>query len=95
MPGNKAGGLKAKKTNIEKYGPDFYKRIGAKGGRNGKGVNYRGGFASLNIGEDGLTGSERAKIAGRRGGQISSRKGVLNGQGKSHGRNTDSASNES
>ena len=31
---------------------------------------------------NGLTGRERAKIAGAKGGRVSSRAGVLNGQGK-------------
>lgn len=65
--------MKAKKANLEKYGPDFYKRIGAKGGSNGKGPGYKGGFASNEVGEDGLTGRERAKLAGAKGGAISRR----------------------
>ena len=65
--------MKAKKANLEKYGPDFYKRIGAKGGANGKGPGYKGGFASDEVGEDGLTGRERAKLAGAKGGAISRR----------------------
>lgn len=58
---------------MKKYGPDFYKRIGAKGGSNGKGPGYKGGFASNEVGEDGLTGRERAKLAGAKGGAISRR----------------------
>lgn len=73
MSGTKAGGLKARQRNIEKYGPDFYKRIGAKGGSNGKGPGYKGGFASDEVGEDGLTGKQRARIAGAKGGAISRR----------------------
>ena len=65
--------MKAKKANLEKYGPDFYKRIGAKGGANGKGPGYKGGFASDEVGEDGLTGKQRAKLAGAKGGTISRR----------------------
>ena len=42
---------------------------GAKGGRNGQ----TGGFASDKIGADGLSGSERASIAGQTGGRISKR----------------------
>ena len=30
--GNRAGGLKAYKSNIERHGEDFYKKIGRKGG---------------------------------------------------------------
>ena len=65
--------MKAKKANLEKYGPDFYKRIGARGGANGKGPGYKGGFASDEVGEDGLTGKQRAKLAGAKGGAISRR----------------------
>ena len=65
--------MKAKKANLEKYGPDFYKRIGAKGGANGKGPGYKGGFASNEVGEDGLTGKQRAKLAGAVGGKRSRR----------------------
>lgn len=32
MSGNREGGLKAAKTNIEKYGKDFYSEMGRKGG---------------------------------------------------------------
>lgn len=32
MAGNKAGGLKAGATNKQRYGHDFYRLIGAKGG---------------------------------------------------------------
>ena len=35
MSGTKAGGMKAAKTNLERHGADFYKRIGQKGGQNG------------------------------------------------------------
>jgi outer membrane lipoprotein SlyB len=66
---NKAGGLKAKQTNIERHGEDFYRRIGSKGGKNG----HTGGFASDKVGEDGLTGRQRAVLAGAIGGHISRR----------------------
>ena len=33
MAGTKAGGAKAAATNREKYGKDFYSRIGQKGGK--------------------------------------------------------------
>ena len=69
MAGNKMGGLKARETNKRKYGDDFYAKIGQQGGKLGK----TGGFASDKVGEDGLTGRERARIAGSRGGQISKR----------------------
>jgi general stress protein YciG len=60
MVGTKAGGIKAAKTNLEKHGADFYKRIGSKGGRNG----HTGGFAANRA---------LASIAGRKGGLISRR----------------------
>lgn len=69
MAGNREGGLKTAKTIIEKHGKDFYREIGRKGGRNG----HLGGFASEVIGRDGLTGWQRAKTAGRKGGTISRR----------------------
>lgn len=69
MAGNKEGGKKAAKTNLKRYGKDFYKRIGAMGGRNGN----TGGFASDVVGKDGLTGRERAVVAGRIGGLLSRR----------------------
>lgn len=69
MPGNMTGGKRAAQTNKRLYGKDFYKRIGAKGGK----VSKRGGFASYNVGKDGLTGRERARRAGKKGGEISKR----------------------
>lgn len=78
MAGTRAGGLKAYQTNLQKYGPDFYKRIAAEGGKKG----HTGGFASELVGDDGLTGYERARIAGQKGGMRSSRAGVKNGEGK-------------
>ena len=32
MSGTKKGGLKAKKTTVERYGKDFYRKAGSKGG---------------------------------------------------------------
>lgn len=61
MAGTKTGGKKAAATNLERHGKDFYREIGAKGGRNG----HTGGFAS---------NPELAKIAGAKGGRISKRK---------------------
>lgn len=69
MPGTKDGGQRAAKTNKKKYGKGFYARIGAIGGKNGK----TGGFGSNKIGSDGLTGRERARLAGARGGKVSRR----------------------
>lgn len=69
MSGTVKGGKKASITNKLKHGEDFYKRIGRKGGKK----SCNGGFASNKIGKDGLTGAERAKIAGRKGGSYSKR----------------------
>lgn len=73
MAGTKEGGLKARQTNLEKYGTDFYKNIGKRGGEAGT----SGGFASDVVGRDGLTGAERARIAGSKGGTKSKRKGTI------------------
>lgn len=61
MPGTRLGGLQAAKTNKIKYGDDFYKRIGADGGRKSK----RTGFA---------ISPEMAQIAGAIGGLKASSK---------------------
>lgn len=42
MSGTIAGGRKAKETNYKIHGRDFYKIIGAKGGR----ASHTGGFAT-------------------------------------------------
>lgn len=70
MAGNTKGGVKAADTNKKRHGADFYARIGAKGGRKSK----TGGFASNVVGKDGLTGRERAKLVGAKGGAISRRR---------------------
>ena len=76
MSGTRAGAKKATKTIYIKHGLDFFKRVGAIGGANG----HTGGFGSDIRGSDGLTGRERARIAGMKGGRKSSRKGVKNGR---------------
>lgn len=60
MAGTKDGGKLAAKTNKTKYGSDFYAKIGAKGGRNGR----TGGF---------YANRELARKAGKKGGSISRR----------------------
>lgn len=60
MSGTKEGGLKAAATNKAKYGKDFYKNAGRKGGQNG----HTGGF---------FANRELAKLAGAKGGRISRR----------------------
>lgn len=72
MAGSSIGGLKAAQKNKERYGDDFYAKIGAIGGTRSK----TGGFGSPNVGADGLTGRERAGIAGRVGG-LKSRRGPI------------------
>lgn len=59
MAGTKAGGLKAAQKNLAKD-PDFYAKIGRKGGQNG----HTGGFAA---------NRELARTAGAKGGSISRR----------------------
>lgn len=59
MAGTKAGGIKAAQKNIQRD-PNFYAKIGAKGGRNG----HTGGFAA---------NPELARVAGAKGGRISRR----------------------
>lgn len=61
MSGTKVGGLKSAYTIIKKYGQDYYRNIGKKGGQNG----HTGGFAS---------NPELARIAGRKGGKKSKRR---------------------
>lgn len=63
MAGSRTGGLKAAEANTRRD-PDFYRRIGAMGGRNG----HTGGFASEKVGKDGLTGRQRASLVGKDGG---------------------------
>lgn len=70
MVGTKAGGLKAAATNRRKHGDDFYSRIGKDGGKK----SGNGGFASMKIGDDGLTGPQRAQKAGAIGGRKSRRR---------------------
>ena len=64
MAGTKDGGLAAAATNKAKYGADFYRRIGAIGGKNGR----TGGF---------YADRELARRAGKIGGSIS-RRGPVN-----------------
>jgi uncharacterized protein len=60
MAGTKAGGQAAAATNKNKYGEDFYAKIGAKGGKLGR----TGGF---------YANRELARLAGAKGGRISRR----------------------
>lgn len=69
MSGTRSGGQKAAQKNKERYGDDFYRIIGSKGGQNG----HTGGFAA---------NPELARIAGAKGGRISRRTGKTTGQKK-------------
>lgn len=60
MAGTQAGGINARNTNYAKHGKDFYRRIGALGGKAGT----TGGF---------FANRELARIAGAKGGKISRR----------------------
>lgn len=60
MSGSKIGGQRAAETNKAKYGEDFYKNIGKKGGQS----STTGGF---------FANRELARTAGRLGGTISKR----------------------
>lgn len=60
MAGTKAGGLKTAQTLKQKYGDDYFSRMGKKGGQNG----HTGGFAA---------NPALAKLAGQKGGKISKR----------------------
>lgn len=63
MPGTSCGGLRAAETNKKKYGEDFYKKIGAIGGKK----SCIKGFAKNH---------ELAVLAGRKGGKISKRRRI-------------------
>lgn len=60
MSGTRSGGIQARDTNKKKYGEDFYREIGRKGGLKGR----TGGF---------YANRELARIAGAKGGRISRR----------------------
>ena len=62
MAGTAAGGKKAAAKNLQRD-PNFYAKIGSKGGRNG----HTGGFAA---------NPELARLAGAKGGRISRRRKV-------------------
>ena len=62
MAGTKLGGQKAAAKNLLRD-PEFYAKIGARGGKNG----HTGGFAA---------NPELARVAGAKGGRISRRRSV-------------------
>lgn len=61
MGGTTAGGVKARETNIRKYGEDFYRNIGSSGGK----AKVPKGFA--------LMSKEAVSQAGKKGGELSRR----------------------
>lgn len=69
MAGTREGGLKIAAALKAKFGEDYYIGIGQRGGQ----ASRNGGFASMKIGKDGLTGFERARIVGAKGGSKSKR----------------------
>lgn len=73
MAGTKAGGAKAAATIKANHGEHYYALIGSIGGRK----TGPKGFASSSVGKDGLTGFERASVAGRKGGRISRKPKVV------------------
>ena len=60
MSGTVSGGKLAAETNKERHGEDFYRKIGAVGGKKG----HTGGF---------FANRELARTAGKKGGTISRR----------------------
>lgn len=66
MSGTLAGGKKAAKANIERYGKDYYSRLGKKGGK-AKHTKPRGFAANPAL----------AVTAGAKGGHISKRRKKL------------------
>jgi len=74
MVGTRAGSLKAKQTMLAKYGEEgyreFYRRVGSLGGSV---KNPNRGFACKEKDANGLTGRDRARLAGALGGLNSTR----------------------
>lgn len=70
MSGTREGGLKTAATNKARHGENYYGLIGHLGGR----ISKTGGFASNKVGADGLTGKQRAMVAGVVGGSKSKRR---------------------
>lgn len=71
MSGTSTGGVKAAQTNKTRYGSDFYRIIGAKGGS----ISRGGGFAQDNrtILQKLMGVPKLASVAGAKGGHISKR----------------------
>lgn len=71
MPGTISGGKRAAEKIKAKYGSDYYAKMGQRGGKAHH--SKPRGFASEAVGKDGLTGIERARAAGAKGGARSRR----------------------
>lgn len=69
MAGTKLGGVLAAETNYERYGQDFYKKIGKLGGQKSR----NGGFAA---------NPELAREAGRKGGLVKASQRRAKGESK-------------
>lgn len=69
----KRAAKKWRKTMIDRYGKEGFKEMLSESGRKGGKASNNGGFASDKVGADGLTGKQRARIAGYKGGRISRR----------------------
>lgn len=69
MPGTRSGGLKTNETNKERYGEDYYQRIGQKGGKTSHKVDPVTGKALKGF----ALNRELAAKAGAVGGKISKR----------------------
>lgn len=67
MAQTKAGAAKARETNIKKYGPDYYQKLGAMGGKKGSKDGAIKGFAAF----------DRDKLL-----QVSSKGGRISRRGK-------------
>lgn len=73
-PGHEQALAKWRKSMEERFGgPDGVRKKFIEMGRKGGHISKTGGFASDKVGSDGLTGKERARLAGRKGGKISKR----------------------
>lgn len=70
MAGTKAGGIKARESNLRKN-PNHYIEVGRKGGQQ---RSPDKGFGSMD--------RDKVSKAGRKGGSISRRTGIKNGEGK-------------
>ena len=75
MSGTLEGGCKARDKNYKRFGKDFYRNIGRKGGS--APTSKPKGFAA---------NPELARTAGAKGGSKSRRTGIKNGEGKTSNR---------